>query len=119
MNINLDVNTLQSISALQRPNKPDLLERVTALFESESPKCVAQVLDGVAAKDLEMIRTGSHTLKSISANLGAMALSARCSDIEHAARTDDLATCEELIQDLNAEFEATVAGIRQFLQHAA
>lgn len=119
MNVDVDTNALLNIVALQRPNKPNLLERVVGLFESESPKCIAQVVDGVAAGDLESIRIGSHTLKSSCANLGAVSLSARCRDIEKAARSGDLATCTELAQDLVAEFDASAQVIRQFQEQAA
>lgn len=119
MNVDIDTNTLQRISALQRPGKPNLLERVVGLFESESPKCIAQVIDGVAFGDLESIRIGSHTLKSSAANLGGVSLSDRCRDIENAARENDLESCRALADDLVSEFDATALGIRQFLEQAA
>jgi len=119
MNVEIDFKALEAIAALQRPNKPNLLERVVGLFESESPKCIEQVLTGVENEDLESIRVGSHSLKSSSANVGAMTLSLRCREIEHAARDGDFATCVEMSKDLVAEFDASAAGIREFLEQAA
>ncbi len=119
MTVELDFKALEGIAALQRPNKPNLLERVVGLFECESPKCIAQVLDGVANGDLELVRIGSHTLKSSSANVGAVTLSLRCREIEQAARNNDMATCAELAKDIVAEFDQSAAGIRSFMEQAA
>jgi len=119
MNVEIDYKALDGIAALQRPNKPNLLERVVGLFESESPKCIAQILDGVASGDLDLVRMGSHSLKSSSANIGAVDLSTRCRDIESAARNNDLATCVKLTDQLMSEFDASALGIRQYMEKAA
>lgn len=119
MNVEIDYKALDGIAALQRPNKPNLLERVVGLFESESPKCIAQILDGVAAGDLDSIRMGSHSLKSSSANIGAVDLSTRCRDIEVAARNGDLNTCLKLTDSLMGEFDASLMGIHQYMEKAA
>jgi len=119
MTVELEFKALQAIAALQRPNKPNLLEKVVGLFESESPKCIEQVLTGVESGDLESIRVGAHSLKSSCANVGAMSLSARCKDIEAAAREGDLSICTQLSDGMMAEFQESVVGIREFLERAA
>jgi HPt (histidine-containing phosphotransfer) domain-containing protein len=119
MSIELDFNALHGISALQRPNKPNLLERIVHLFESESPRCIEQVLQGVKVEDLESIRIGAHSLKSSSANVGAVSLSVRCRELEQAARKGNFARCALLSEGLQAEFEESAASIRMFLKQAA
>jgi len=119
MTVEIDFNALQDIAALQRPNKPNLLEKVVALFESESPKSIAQILDGVLMDDLEAVQMGAHTLKSSSANVGATTLSGRCRDIENAARLGDLDQCSEFSTDLMSDFDGSVAAIRMYLEQAA
>ncbi len=119
MSIELDFNALQGISALQRPNKPNLLERIVQLFECESPRCIEQVLHGVAVGDIESIRIGAHSLKSSSANVGAVSLSLRCRELEQAARRGDIERCAKLSEGLVAEFDESAAGIRSFLKQAA
>ena len=119
MTVEVDLKVLQGIAALQRPNKPNLLERVIGLFESESPKCIAQILDGVMAGDAESVRIGAHTLKSSSANVGARTLSGRCRDIENAARLGDMDQASELSTELMADFDGSTAAIRMFMEQAA
>ena len=119
MTIEIDFKPLQDIAALQRPNKPSLLAQVVSLFESESPKCIAQILDGVAMDDIEAIRMGAHSLKSSAANVGAQALSGRCRDIENAARLGDIEQCSELSTELMGDIDGSVAAIRMYMERAA
>jgi len=119
MSIEIDFTVLQGITALQRPNKPNLLDRVVDLFESESPKSIAQILDGVVLDDIEAVQMGAHTLKSSSANVGASTLSGRCRDIENAARLGDLELCSELSTDIMSDFDGSVAAIRMYMEQAA
>jgi len=119
MNVEIDYSVLDGIASLQRPNKPNLLETVVGLYESESPKCITQILEGISAGDADMIRMGAHSLKSSSANLGAVELSGRCRDIEYAARQDDLETCAKLSEQLVAEFDASILCISNHMKKVA
>jgi len=119
MSVEIDFRTLDGIAALQRPNKPNLLETVIGLFESESLKCIAQIHEGVGAGDFDLITMGAHSLKSSSANVGAMELSSRCREIESAARNNDMQTCSQLSEQLTAEFDASTKGIRDYMDRAA
>ena len=119
MSVEIDFNALQDIAAQQRPSEPDLLERIIGLFESESPKSIAQILDGVLLDDLEAVQMGAYTLKSSAANVGATTLSGRCRDIETAARLGDIEQCSELSTDIMSDFDGSVAAIRMYLEQAA
>lgn len=101
------------------PNEHSALEQAMGLFESESPKYIAQILDGVALDDLESVRTGASMLMSSSEAVGAQTLSGRCRDIENAARLGDLDQCSELSTDLMTDFDESVVAIQLFMQRAA
>ena len=98
----LDESVLATVASLQRPGAPDLVGRVLGLFAEDAPRHVAGVAEGVEAFDLERVRTASHTLKSSAANVGAMRLSARCAQIERAAREANLVACVALSDALGA-----------------
>jgi len=119
MNMHLDTQALQAITALQRPGKPDLLKRVLKLFQSESPKSLHQISDGIELRSLEKIRFGAHSLKSSSANVGATLLSQRCSDIESAARSGDIHLCDSLVEDLDDLHRSAVGALQAYLDVAA
>ncbi|RZI93459.1 MAG: Hpt domain-containing protein, partial [Rubrivivax sp.] len=66
---------------------------------------LARAREGVTP-DLAVVRHVSHTLKSSSASLGAMALSARCADIETMARDGQT-------QGLSEQLDAMLQDIQQ------
>lgn len=84
----LDPEAIRRLRELDPSGGNKLLERVVAAFGSSLERLLpdlARAREGDTL-DLVAIRHVSHTLKSSSASLGAMALSARCADIETLAR---------------------------------
>ncbi|WP_411833159.1 ATP-binding protein [Pseudoxanthomonas mexicana] len=60
--------------------------RIIALFLEDAPKLIATLEKSASLPDLEAMRDAAHTLKSSSANVGAMALSAAAKRVELGAR---------------------------------
>ena len=115
----INIRALEAIEALQRPGKPNLLDMVVGLFETDAPKNIESLLGALEVSDLELVRTSAHTLKSSSAYLGAAKLSELCRDIEHAARDDDESTCASLSVDLPTLYENSLAELHLRRQKAA
>jgi len=115
----IDPHALKAISSLQRPGKPDLLNRVVELFKTESPKTIAAMYHGLDTTDLQLVRNAAHTLKSSSAYVGAKELSERCRDLESAAREENYSACVVLGEGLNDLFEASCDELDHYLTKAA
>jgi len=84
----LDPEAIRRLRELDPSGGNKLLERVVTAFSNSLDRLLpdlARAREG-ATLDMGVIRHVSHTLKSSSASLGAMALSARCADIEAMAR---------------------------------
>jgi len=60
--------------------------RIIGLFLEDAPRLIAQMETASALPDIDAMRDAAHTLKSSSANVGAMALSAAAKRIELGAR---------------------------------
>jgi histidine phosphotransfer protein HptB len=84
----LDPEAIKRLRELDPSGGNKLLERVVAAFSSSLERLLPDLARARATPELDLtaIRHVSHTLKSSSASLGAMALSARCADIEARAR---------------------------------
>ncbi|MBW8847059.1 MAG: Hpt domain-containing protein [Burkholderiales bacterium] len=84
----LDSEAIRRLRELDPSGDNKLLERVVAAFSSSLDRLLPDLARARQASppDLAVVRHVSHTLKSSSASLGAMALSARCADIEVMAR---------------------------------
>ena len=83
----IDGGTLEALRALQRPGRVNLVERVIELFNRDAPRLLAQMRAAIRDGNAEALRSAAHALKSASANVGAMALAARCRQIEEQARS--------------------------------
>ncbi len=66
------------------------VDRLIEVFLDDTPRLVSALEAAAAGPDYEMLRNASHTLKSSSANLGAMSLSNAAKKLELATRTQTL-----------------------------
>jgi len=82
----LDAATLDGLRALQRPGRPDVFARVADIFDRDAPRLLAEMQAAVDENDAERLRQAAHSMKSITANVGATALAARFRDAEQHAR---------------------------------
>lgn len=62
------------------------------------------IRQALQAGDNDGGRQAAHSLKGASANLGANQLSGLCEKLEHAAKTGNIAGCQGLVSDIEAEF---------------
>jgi PAS domain S-box-containing protein len=119
----LDRQVLDELSRALANGKPDLVASLMNLYLAESPKLMLDLKRAAGAGDAPKMAHVAHSLKSCSANVGAMALSRYCADIEASAkRADTEEACRILAKvevehgsvqaALRAEFERLTAGQR-------
>lgn len=84
----LDPEAIRRLRELDPSGGNKLLERVVNAFSNSLDRLLPDLARARAGAtpNLTVVRHVSHTLKSSSASLGAMALSARCAHIEAMAR---------------------------------
>jgi signal transduction histidine kinase/CheY-like chemotaxis protein/HPt (histidine-containing phosphotransfer) domain-containing protein len=68
----------------------DETARIVGLFLEDAPRLIARLESASTIPDLEAMRDAAHTLKSSSANVGAMALSTAAKRVELGARAQKL-----------------------------
>lgn len=85
----LDANTLASLLESVGGDEEFLGELFSA-FAAEAPSLLETVEQAAASGDAESVRHAAHTLKSTSASLGALRLSAVSAEMETAARSGNV-----------------------------
>ena len=100
----VDRQAWHSITALQRPGKPDMLAKILTLYLTDSQQLVDQVRQGVAAGEAQLVNEAAHSLKSRSTVLGAVSLSDVCQQIEAISRRGSLKDAEPLLDPLKTAF---------------
>jgi HPt (histidine-containing phosphotransfer) domain-containing protein len=91
-----------------------LREMLDTFFE-DTPQQLAAIRGGLASGDAETVRRAAHSLKSNSANFGALALSARCRELEMLAKSGSLHGGDGLFDQISTGYEqahAALAAIR-------
>jgi CheY-like chemotaxis protein/HPt (histidine-containing phosphotransfer) domain-containing protein len=109
----LDSSALARIRALDRPGRPSLFARVATLFVTGSTGQVEIIRDALARGDLPAVRAQAHSLKSASANVGAMELARLALALERACDRGDASEAQSLGQQLSDAHPAVVIALQQ------
>jgi CheY-like chemotaxis protein len=109
----INEKALDNIRALQAPGAPSLLARVIGLYLSGSPKLLSDLREAAGRGDAAALRMAAHTLKSSSANLGAMILSSSCKELETLARDGRIEGATAAVARIEAEFEEVRSRLEQ------
>jgi two-component system sensor histidine kinase/response regulator len=108
----IDPKALDSIRALQREGSPDVVSKVINIYLKESPKFLQSLREAVPAGNGEAMKKAAHTLKSTSANVGAVELAKLCKEIENLGSIDitDNAVPNLLVR-IEAEYERVMGAL--------
>lgn len=113
----LDTEAIHRLRELDPSGGNKLLERVVAAFSNSLDRLLPDLARARQGDklDLTTIRHVSHTLKSSSASLGAMALSSRCADIETMARDGRTEGLEEQLDAMLQDIQQVRAALAALL----
>lgn len=107
----LDREALDRLRELDPGGKGGLVERVLATYAQSLAKLLDQLGAARAAADHAGLRHVSHTLKSSSASVGALQLSAFCADIERRVREGQTDGLEDRLDAMADEGRRILAAL--------
>jgi CheY-like chemotaxis protein/HPt (histidine-containing phosphotransfer) domain-containing protein len=108
----LDQGVIASLRELGGEDDPDLFIELVNLFLSDTPERLRALSEAMERRDPTALERAAHALKSSSANLGALELSALFRDIEAAGREKDLSRAAPLVARSRSEFERVEVALR-------
>jgi len=91
-------------------------DALVQVFLEDAPKSLSKLEQAAAANDNDGLVGPAHSLKSTSANLGAMELSAQAKHIEFGSRQKSLKDSEGLVMNLIQEFRRAETELRRLLR---
>ena len=97
---------LDNIRQLQRPGKPDLLEKVVSLYMSDSSGLLNALREAINEGDAGKVRMLAHRFKSGSANLGALELAELCREMEEKGYNNNIEDALTLLTRIENGFKA-------------
>ncbi len=105
VDVTLDQAALDNLRAIGRPGMPSVLGRVIETYLRLAPGLLQQLRDAIrGGADPDALRHAAHSLKSSSANLGALGLAALCKDLEFLGRNGTTAGADALLGRVEALF---------------
>jgi HPt (histidine-containing phosphotransfer) domain-containing protein len=111
-----DEIAVQRLLELDPAGRNALIDRIIKMFATSVDKYLVQLASARQAQDRRAIKDVAHTLKSSSANVGALKLSQICVEIENAIRDDNGLPLEPMIDRLEVEARYVVAALPLLLE---
>jgi HPt (histidine-containing phosphotransfer) domain-containing protein len=115
----IDDSVLDVLAGLQRDSRPGIVDRVITLFLQSAPTLVKDLEEGAASGDMALVHRASHTLKSASANVGAVLLSAHCKELEALARTGSVSDAPSRVATIVEDYRRAGAALTARLPQVA
>jgi HPt (histidine-containing phosphotransfer) domain-containing protein len=112
----LDAQALARLRELDPDGRSGVVARVMQAFETSLVRQAAQLIESRDKGDAAAIGQLAHTLKSSSASLGALALSACCAEVEQAVRAGETADLGPRVDQLLSQAQAALAAVRAMLR---
>ena len=100
----LDESVLETLRALGGDDDPGLLVEVIDLYLEDAALRLRDLRAALEGADVRALERAAHTLKSASANVGAVAFSRLCFELEKSARNADLDAAPSLVARAEAQF---------------
>ncbi len=100
----IDLSALAELEKLQVEGEPSLVRRIIDTYLESSGGLVASLTDHIDTGNMEALTIAAHTLKSSSANVGAVQLSDMCRRLEHECASGMVEDFKDHVSAILGEF---------------
>ena len=111
----IDETALKRISALQRPGRPNVLDKIIRTFFKTTPLALEQLDTALAAGEFAAARDLAHSLKSSAANLGALGMAEYCRELEALAGEQKLEAARAKLTEVEICYPAVKMQLERHL----
>ena len=110
----LDAAALARLADLD-PGNGELVRRVLSTYATSLERTQQQLLVARQPLQPDQLRHLAHTLKSSSASVGALALSALCAQVEQHVRLQQSGSLDPLLDAMQAEMQRVAGAVQAML----
>jgi len=112
----LDAAALARLAELDPQGSAGLVQRVLTAYANALERSGQELLLLRQPVQPEPLRHLAHTLKSSSASVGALALSALCAQVEHNVRAQQAGDIHRLLDAMQAEMQRVAGAVQTMLR---
>jgi two-component system sensor histidine kinase/response regulator len=109
----IDKSALDRIKAVQQPGMPDLVEKVINLYINDAQSLYHNIQEAVGKRDPQALSKAAHSLKSSSANVGAIKLASLCKELETLGRTNTIDNAQDIVSQMDSEYKRVIDKLSQ------
>lgn len=102
----------ERLRELDAKGSPGLAAQVAEVFLDDTAARLNALRDAIARRDGEATYRIAHTIQGSAAMIGAASMARSCAELTTAARNGAFDSCEALVADLGAGFEAIQRAVR-------
>lgn len=106
----LDTGVLETIRAMD-DDGGSFLRLLSEKFQLSAQSQLGDIQNAVSQQDSEVIRKAAHSLKSSSANIGALQLSTYCKELEDIGSAGDLIAAHYKSQQIQTEYQRVLGDL--------
>jgi HPt (histidine-containing phosphotransfer) domain-containing protein len=114
----IDRSVLAGLRELQVQGDPDIIAEVGGLFIKHSPNKISAILQAAESGDAKGLQIAAHSLKSSSAYIGAMRLSALSKELEQMGRSNAMNDVTDKAKMLEAEYIRVITSLKREIELA-
>ncbi|MTV47416.1 response regulator [Heliobacillus mobilis] len=100
----IDTGLLESLRDLQEEGEPDIVADVIDIFLRDTPEKIQALHEAAQQQDIRVLTNLAHSIKSSSAGIGAVGLSACSKELELMGRQGQLDGAHEKVARIEAEY---------------
>jgi PAS domain S-box-containing protein len=115
----LETSVIDELRGLGDGDGTDVIAELTDAFMAEAPRLIEAIRAGSTRSDAGDVRMAAHALKSSSAAMGALRLSAVCAEIEALSRGGTLAGVDLLVVRATDELQVAHVALTRLSARAA
>ncbi len=108
----LDPDILQGLRELGEGDQ-DFLGELIDIYLEDSARLMARIEEAIRQGNADQVREAAHTLKGSSGNLGAVAFSKVCLEMEMAGRAGDLTKAAQLFPAFLSDYQRVCAALKK------
>jgi signal transduction histidine kinase/CheY-like chemotaxis protein/HPt (histidine-containing phosphotransfer) domain-containing protein len=114
-----DETVLESYRLYQQKGEPDIVRRLVVIFLKHTPGLLREMAEADADKNLERLWPLAHSLKSSSANIGAIRLAGLCEEMERMGRQKKMPEIFSLTEKIAREYSRVSKELQRVMMKSA
>jgi len=100
----IDLSVIRNLETLQIDGEANMVGSIIDAYLNGSQSMVVKLREMLSANDIEAIQQIAHSLKSSSANVGALHLSSMSKELEMKCRNKQLGKIEDIVATIESEY---------------